>query len=68
MVTENDIKEKVDRNRSIPMNIILVKPITLSNKYEKNILNNTKSPVHKKFFSEHEESNNTTDNESETSQ
>ncbi|CAG8763921.1 3274_t:CDS:1, partial [Dentiscutata heterogama] len=44
------------------------KPITLSSNYRKNILNDAKSPVHKRSLFEHEESNNTTDNKSETSQ
>ncbi|CAG8475159.1 7359_t:CDS:2, partial [Dentiscutata heterogama] len=68
MVSANDNQEEPDRNNSILIDIISVKPITLSNNYEKSIPIDTKNSAHKKCLIKHDKTNTSTNNEPETSQ
>ncbi|CAG8527686.1 11388_t:CDS:2, partial [Dentiscutata heterogama] len=68
MVTANDTQKKSDRNSSILIDIILVKPITLSSNYGKSIPINTKNSACKRYLTKHEETNMSTNNEIEISQ
>ncbi|CAG8481768.1 9800_t:CDS:2 [Dentiscutata heterogama] len=51
IVTANDIQEEFDRNSSILINIVSVKPITLSSNYEKKVLEKVQAHFQKQFIS-----------------
>ncbi|CAG8547113.1 11262_t:CDS:1, partial [Dentiscutata heterogama] len=68
MVTTNDTQEEPDRNNSISIDIIPIKPITLSSNYGKSIPIDAKNSAYKRCLTEHEETNTSTNNKLETSQ
>ncbi|CAG8483717.1 14138_t:CDS:2, partial [Dentiscutata heterogama] len=68
MVTANDTQKESNRNSSILLDIITVKPITLSSNYGKNIPIDTKNSARKRCLTEYEKTNMLTNKELETSQ
>ncbi|CAG8652062.1 3937_t:CDS:1, partial [Dentiscutata heterogama] len=66
MVTANNTQEESDRNSSIPIDIVPIKPITLLSDYGKNILNNVKSTARKRYYTKYEETTTSTNNELES--
>ncbi|CAG8539285.1 12108_t:CDS:2, partial [Dentiscutata heterogama] len=68
IVTANNTQEESDRNSSILMDIVSIKPITLLSNYGKNILNNVKSTARKRYLTKHEESTTLTNNKLESKQ
>ncbi|CAG8718270.1 6889_t:CDS:2, partial [Dentiscutata heterogama] len=68
MVTTNNTQEESDRNSSILMDIVSIKPITLLSNYGKNILNDIKNSARKRYSTEQEETTTTINNKLESSQ
>ncbi|CAG8688694.1 16316_t:CDS:1, partial [Dentiscutata heterogama] len=62
MVTANNTQEESDRNSSILMDIVSIKPITLSSNYGKNILSDIKSSARERYLTKHEETTTSTNN------
>ncbi|CAG8773790.1 13368_t:CDS:1, partial [Dentiscutata heterogama] len=66
MVIANNTQEESDRNSSILMDIVPIKPITLSSNYRKNILSDVKSSACKRYLTEYEETTTSTNNKLES--